>query len=145
MADEHITEIAAVEPGRWDIDALRAGGQVCLVLALPFRVIAAVVDSDSSGLNFVFFAFFLSFFVIGAGCAAWIQRVGTPMSHAMVTAIATFAIAECVFILYRLIVGTPIPWLSIFLTMSFVSVAAIIGGFLGSRLQSQGLRPSSQR
>jgi hypothetical protein len=145
MADEHITKIEAVQPGRWDLDALRAGGQVCLALAIPFRLVAAVVDSDSSGLNFLFFVLFLSFFVIGAGCAAWVQRVGTPMSHAMVTAMGTFALAEAVFILYRLVVGTSIPWLGIFLTMSFVSVAAIIGGFLGSRLQAQGLRPSSQR
>jgi hypothetical protein len=145
MADEHITNIEAVAPGRWDIDALRAGAQICLALAIPFRVVAAVVDSDSSGLNFLFFVLFLSFFAIGSGCAAWVQRVGTPMSHAMVTALGTFAIAESIFVLYRLVVGTSIPWIGIFFTMSFVSVAAIVGGFLGSRLQSQGVRPSSQR
>jgi uncharacterized membrane protein YoaK (UPF0700 family) len=145
MVDEHINKIEGAPPGRWDTDALWAGGRVCLMLAIPFRVIASIVDSDSSGVNFLFFVLFVSFFVIGAGCAAWVQRVGTPMSHAMVTALGTFAIAEAVFILYRLVVGQSIPWLSIFLAMSFVSVGAIVGGFLGSRLQAQGLRPSSQR
>ncbi|MFT4657923.1 MAG: uncharacterized membrane protein YoaK (UPF0700 family) [Ilumatobacter sp.] len=145
MADEHINKIGGAPPGRWDPDALWAGGRVCLMLAIPFRVIASIVDSDSSGVNFLFFVLFVSFFVIGAGCAAWVQRVGTPMSHAMVTALGTFAIAEAVFILYRLVVRQSIPWLSIFLAMSFVSVGAIVGGFLGSRLQAQGLRPSSQR
>lgn len=145
MSDQHVDKIESVLPGRWDIPALKAGASVCLVFAIPFRLIAFLVDSDSSGLNFVFFALFVSFFVIGSGCAAWVQRVGTPISHGLVTALATYAAAEVVFVAIRFIRGTDIPWLGLMFTMSFVSLAGLIGGFLGSRLRAQGMRPSSQR
>jgi hypothetical protein len=145
MSDQHVDKIEAVLPGRWDVEALRAGASVCLVFAIPFRVLAFLIDSDSSGLNFVFFALFVSFFVIGSGCAAWVQRAGTPVSHGLVTALGTYAAAEVVFVAIRFVRGTPIPWLSLMFALSFVSLAGLIGGFLGSRLRGQGMRPSSQR
>lgn len=82
-----LAAIGAVLPERWDREALRAGISVCLVLAIPFRLLAALVGGDSGGLNALFFVLFLALFVIGAGCAAWVQRSGTPMSHALATAI----------------------------------------------------------
>ena len=93
----------------------------------------------------MFFLLFVIFFVIGSGCAAWVQRIGTPLSHAMVTAIGTYAAVEFVFVLVRLVRGTDIPWLAIMFTLSVVSVAGLVGGFFGSRLQAQGFVPSSRR
>lgn len=139
-----LAAIEAVMPGRWDRDALRAGASVCLVLAVPFRVLAAVVG-DSGGLNALFFVIFLAFFVIGSGCAAWLQRTGTPMSHALVVAIGTYLVSEAVFVVIRLIRGTEVPWGAMVLTLSIVSVCGVIGGFLGNRLQTQGVQPSSRR
>lgn len=141
---ERLAAIEAVLPGRWDRDAIRAGASVCLVMAIPFRVLAAVVG-DSGAANAIFFLLFLAFFVIGAGCAAWIQRSGTPMSHALVTAIGTYVVAELVFVIVRLIRGTEIPWGAILVAFSMVSICGIIGGFLGNRLQTQGIRPSMRR
>ncbi len=143
--DDRVAQIEGVLPQRWDIDALRAGVSVCVTLAVPFRILAAVVGSDSGGLNALFFVLFVAFFMIGAGCAAWVQRTGTPLSHALVTAVGTYALVEFVFVLVRLWRGTPVPWFAIFFTMSVISVAGLIGGVLGSRLQAQGFVPSSRR
>lgn len=142
---ERLDTIRSVQPGRWDLDALRAGAMVCVTLAVPFRVLAAVVGSDSGGLNGLFFVIFLFFFVVGSGCAAWVQRTGTPLSHAVVTAAVTFLVVEVVFVIVRLVRGTEVPWFGIFFTFSVVLLCGIIGGFLGNRLQMRGVVPSSRR
>lgn len=145
--DPDSARLAAIEatlPGRWDREAIVAGASVCLVLAVPFRLLAAAVG-DSGGLNAFFFLIFLVFFVIGAGCAAWVQRSGTPMSHALVTAIGTYLAAEAVFVLVRLVRGTEVPWVALLFTLSIVSVCGVIGGLLGNRLQASGVRPSMHR
>lgn len=143
--DDHVARIERVLPQRWDVDALRAGAAVCATLAVPFRIVAAIVDTESGAFNALFFVLFVGFFVVGAGCAAWVQRTGTPLSHALVTAIGTYALVEIVFIVIRLVRETQVPWFSIFFTLSVISAAGVIGGFLGSRLQAQGFVPSSRR
>lgn len=143
--DDRVAQIESVLDQRWDVDALRAGASVCVTLAVPFRILAAVVGSDSGGLNALFFVLFVMFFVIGAGCAAWVQRTATPLSHALVTAIGTYLAVETAFVVVRLVRGTAIPWFAIFFTMSVISAAGLVGGFLGSRLQSRGFVPSSRR
>lgn len=145
MSDQHVEKIESVLPDRWDVPAIRAGASVCLVFAIPFRILAFLIDSDSTGVNFVLFGLFISFFVIGSGCAAWVQRAGFPMSHALVTACGTYVVAEAVFVVVRFVRGTDIPWIGLVFTLSFVSLAGIVGGFLGSRLRGQGMLPSSQR
>lgn len=143
--DDPVAKIERVLPQRWDVDALRAGASVCITLAVPFRILAFAIDSDSSGLNALFFALFIAFFVIGAGCAAWVQRVATPLSHALLTAIGTYVVVEAVFVVVRLVRGTAIPWFALFFTLSAISAAGLLGGFLGSRLQAKGFVPSSRR
>lgn len=143
--DRRGAQIEGGTPSRWDVDALRAGVSVCVVLALPFRVLAAIVGGDSGGLNALFYLLFIAFFVIGSGCAAWVQRTGTPLSHALVTAIAAYVTLEAVLVVVRLTRGTAIPWSAILVTASVVLIAGVIGGFLGSRLQAKGFVPSSRR
>lgn len=143
--DDRVGRIEAVHPQRWDVDALRAGASVCLTLAVPFRILAAVVGSDSGGVNALFFLLFVTFFVIGAGCAAWVQRTGTPLSHALVTAIGTYVLVEIVFTVVRAVRGTDTQWFQVFFTMSVISAAGLVGGFLGSRLQAKGFVPSNRR
>lgn len=118
---------------------------VCITLAVPFRVLAAIVGSDSGGLNALFFGVFLFFFIIGPGCAAWVQRTGTPMSHAVVTGAVTYLAVEAVFVAVRLVRGTGVPWFGIFFTFSLILGCGIMGGFLGNRLQVRGVVPSSRR
>lgn len=129
--------------GRWDLDALRVGGVICLVVAVPLTVIAAIVDSDSAGLNALFFFGAAFGFVLGAGCAAWVQRVGTPISHGMVAAAAAYLVAQVVFVAVRLLRGDEVDWFGIFFTLSLVLGAGLAGGVLGSRLIERGVRPGT--
>lgn len=131
--------------GRWDAVALRAGAGVALMISVPVTVLAAVVDSDSPGLNALFFFVAILGFVLGSGCAAWIQRVGTPISHAIVTASATYLAAQAVFVTIRLIGGNDVNWFGVFFTLMLVVMAGLVGGLLGARLQRQGIVPSVNR
>ncbi|MFP5487763.1 MAG: hypothetical protein ACLGHQ_05605 [Acidimicrobiia bacterium] len=129
---------------RWDVDALRAGGLVALVFAVPFSIGArwAAESRDDSTL-----ALWLSIgavfgFVLGAGCAAWVQRLGLPLTHALVTAIGTYTAAQAVFILIRLVRGSEVNWFAAVFNLTVVAGAGLIGGSLGRRLRAKGFRPS---
>ncbi len=129
---------------RWDIDALKSGGAVALVFAVPFSVGArwAADSRDDSAL-----ALWLSIgavigFVLGAGCAAWVQRRDLPLSHGLATAIGTYLAAQAVFILLRLLRGSDVNWFAALFNLSVVAGAGLIGGLLGQRLRSKGFRPS---
>lgn len=134
-----------VTSGRWDRDAIRAGIGVCLILAIPLTVIAAFVGSDSAGLNAFFFFGAMFGFVLGGGCAAWVQRCGTPMSHGVVTTIVAYVGAQSVFVIVRLVRDESVNWFGVFFTLSLIILAGLFGGLLGSQLQARGFRPSSQR
>lgn len=131
--------------GRWDADAIKAGIGVCLILAVPLTLVAAFVDSDDSGLNALFFFGAMFGFVLGSGCAAWIQQRGAPFSHAVVTGIIAYSGAQAVFVAMRLIGGDSVNWFSVFFTLSLVILAGMIGGGLGSTLQARGFVPSNRR
>jgi uncharacterized membrane protein YfcA len=131
---------------RWDWDAIRAGGSVALVFAVPFSVAArwAADSRDDSGL-----AVWLSLgavlgFVLGAGCAAWVQRTGTPLSHGLVTALGTYLAAQAVFALVRLVRGQDVRWFAIMFNLAVVLGAGLVGGLLGQTLRSRGVLPGSR-
>jgi hypothetical protein len=130
---------------RFDPEAIRAGIGVCLILAVPLTLVAAFVDSDDSGLNALFFFGAMFGFVLGAGCAAWLQQRGTPMSHGIVTAMVAYLGAQFVFVTFRLLRGDSVNWFGIFFTLSLVMLAGVIGGLLGSSLQARGIVPSHRR
>ena len=130
---------------RFDPEAVRAGIGVCLILAVPLTLVAAFVDSDDSGLNALFFFGAMFGFVLGAGCAAWLQQRGTPMSHGIVTAMVAYLGAQFVFVTFRLLRGDSVNWFGIFFTLSLVMLAGVIGGLLGSSLQARGIVASHRR
>lgn len=138
---DRVAKIAAAHPSRWDLDALRAGAVICLVVSIPFTVLGLVVD----GARLISFFGAVLGFVIGSGSAAWAQQRGTPLSHALVTAMGTYVAAQAVFVTLRLVMGRDVNWLAAFFTLSIVSFAGLIGGFLGRRLQDRGFVPSSRR
>jgi hypothetical protein len=84
-------------------------------------------------------------FVLGAGCAAWVQRVGLPLSHGIVTAAGTYLVAQAVFVLLRLIRGGEVRWFALLFNLSVTVGAGLVGGVLGERLQAKGFRPSSMQ
>ena len=81
-------------------------------------------------------------FVLGAGCAAWVQRRQLPLSHGLATAIGTYVLAQTVFITIRLLRGSDVNWFAALFNLSVVAGAGLIGGFLGQRLRSKGFVPS---
>jgi uncharacterized membrane protein YfcA len=131
---------------RWDVPAIRAGAMVSLVFAVPFSIAARVAaDDDNSGLAVGLVLGALVGFVLGAGCAAWLQQRGTPLSHGMVTAGGTYLAAQAAFVLVRLLRSDSVSWFALLFNLSFALVAGVIGGVLGQRLQSSGFQPSQRR
>jgi len=129
---------------RWDAAALRAGASVCLLIAVPITVVAAIVDSDDGGVQALFFFGAMAGFVIGGGCAAWVERRGTPISHSVVTTGGTYLATQAVFVVIRLVGGREVNWFSIFFTLGLVLLAGVFGGLLGARLQATGFTPSTR-
>ena len=131
---------------RWDLDALRAGASVSLVFAVPFSIAArwAAESRDDSVLAFWMSIGAVVGFVLGAGCAAWVQRVDLPLSHALVTAIGTYTVAQAVFITIRLLRGSDVNWFAAMFNLSIVAGAGLVGGSLGRRLRAKGFRPSAR-
>ena len=139
--DDRGAKTEPVAAKRWDVDALRSGALICLVVAVPFTLLGLVSD----GARVISFFGAVIGFIIGSGSAAWAQRCGTPLSHALVTAIGTYVVAQTVFVILRLATDRTVNWFGVFFTLSIVSFAGIVGGFLGSRMQAKGFVPSSRR
>ena len=130
-----------------DWNALRAGGSVALVFAIPFSIAARVVadgnGSDSTAALLSLAA--LVGFVLGAGVAAWTQELGLPLKHGLICAVGTYVIAQAVFILFRLIRGNEVHWLAALFNLTAAAVAGLIGGGLASLMHRRGFHPSSTR
>ena len=128
---------------RWDITAMRAGAGVCLMFAVPFSIGASIAaDADNSALAVLLSVGAVCGFVVGAGCAAWLQQRQSPLSHGIVTAVLTYLAAQAVFVLIKLIRGDAVSWFAVFFNLSVVAGAGLLGGFIGSRLQQRGITPS---
>ena len=133
-------------PSRWDAKAIKAGALVSLVFAIPFSIGSRLAADGGNGDLAVWMAIgALIGFVVGAGCAAWTQRRGTPLSHGMVTAGGTYLAAQAVFVIVRLLRSEEVRWFAVVFTLSFVLLAGLLGGVLGQRLQAGGFLPSEGR
>jgi hypothetical protein len=130
-----------------DWNALRAGGSVALVFAIPFSIAARIVADGGgrSGLASLLSLAALIGFVLGAGVAAWAQQIQLPLKHGIICAVGTYVAAQAVFILVRSIRGNDVRWLAAIFNLTAVAVAGLIGGGLGSALQRRGFYPSSSR
>ncbi|MEI8392432.1 MAG: hypothetical protein WCG40_08015 [Actinomycetes bacterium] len=129
---------------RWDRLAIRSGASVALVFAVPFSV-AARIFSDNSGLT-VFLALCAALgFLLGSAIAAWHQQRGTPLTHAMVTASATYIGAQSIFIVVKLLRGAEVHWIAAFFNFTITLAVSVLGGFLGSVMQQRGILPQGRR
>jgi len=98
-----------IDTARWDVPAMRSGAAVCLVFAVPFSIGARLAaDHDNSSLAVLLSLGAVAGFLIGAGCAAWLQRRRTPLSHGIVTAGVTYLAAQAVFVAVRLARSQPV-------------------------------------
>jgi uncharacterized membrane protein YfcA len=142
-----VAVIDGAAPERWDRDALRAGAIVALVFAVPLSIGArwAADSRDDSTLALWMPLGAVIGFVLGAGCAAWVQRTGLPLSHGLVTAIGTYVVAQSVFIVVRLVRDAEVNWFAALFNLSVVAGAGLVGGAIGKRLQDKGFRPTTTR
>ncbi|MEO6653240.1 MAG: hypothetical protein ABIP17_11340 [Ilumatobacteraceae bacterium] len=128
---------------RWDYEALRAGALVALVFAVPLSVAASwAAGRDDTALAVWLTIGAVAGFVLGAGCAAWVQRLDLPLTHGLATAIGTYTAAQIVFITVRMLRGGEVRWFAALFNLSVVAGAGLIGGFLGQKLRDRGFRPS---
>jgi uncharacterized membrane protein len=132
-----------------DWNALRAGGSVALVFAIPFSIAARIVadsnnNSPSSAAPLLSLAALVGF-VLGAGVAAWTQQLRLPLKHGLICALSTYVVAQAVFIIIRLIRGDQVHWFAAIFNLTLVAVAGLIGGALGGLMQRRGFYPSSTR
>ena len=130
---------------RLDWDAVRAGGLVCLVFAVPFSIAARwAADNDDSGLATGLVLVAVIGFLLGGGCAAWVQRKDSPLTHGIVTAALTYSAAQAVFIVVRLARGDDVQWFAVVFNLTVATFAGLLGGVLGQRLRSRGFVPGSR-
>jgi uncharacterized membrane protein YfcA len=120
---------------------------VCLVFAIPLSLAArwAADSRDDSALAIVLTLFALAGFVMGSGVAAWVQRVGFPLVHGLVTASGTYIVAQAAFIALRLLTGREVRWYAALFNVAPVLFAGVMGGVLGMVLQRNGVSPSTSR
>jgi hypothetical protein len=137
-----------VSESRWDWAAIRAGGSVALVFAVPLSVIARIVadnaddaGKDGSGLATLLALGALVGFFLGAGVAAWYQQRGTPLSHGVVTATGTFVVAQAVLLLVKIARGGDINWLGIMFNLTTTAVVGVLGGLAANVMTRQGINP----
>lgn len=128
-----------------DWRAVRAGGSVALLVAVPFSFAARwfADNGDDSGAATWLSLLALIGFVLGAGIAAWVQVRDLPLIHGIVTAILTYLLAQAVFVVVRLVLGRDVRWFAVFFNLTAVALAGLIGGFIGSALHRRGLYPKS--
>ncbi|MEO5723932.1 MAG: hypothetical protein ABIQ39_14145 [Ilumatobacteraceae bacterium] len=128
-----------------DWRAIRAGGSVALVFAVPFSFLARWIgdNGDNSGLATLLSLAALAGFLIGSGVAAWVQRSRLPLAHGIATALITYIGAQIVFIAVRLALGHSVHWFAAFFNLTAVSFVGLVGGMFGSALQRRGIAPRS--
>jgi hypothetical protein len=135
---------------RFDLVAVRRGGFVCVVFAVPPTVLGRVLaDGDgSSGWAPLLLFVTLSGFVLGGGVAAWHQRRGMPMAHGVITTGIVFVALQVAFLGVRATFGDsddPIRWGRIVVALSIALAGGLVGGLLGGYLERNGLVPQARR
>lgn len=130
-----------------DWAAIRAGGSVALVFAVPFSIAARWVadNGDNSGAASVLSLLALLGFLCGSGVAAWAQQRDLPLKHGVSCALLTYSAAQVVFIAARLILGRDVHWFAALFNLTAVVFVGLLGGFLGRLLQQRGFAPRSTR
>ncbi len=127
-----------------DQEALRAGGSVTLLFAVPPTLVARFVldnNNDTSGWAPLLSLVAVLGFVLGSGVAAWRQQSQRPMAHAVLAGAGVFVAAQVVFLVLRIATGGDVRAMRILTSFSLSLVASVIGGLLGNFLQKNGMRP----
>ncbi len=130
---------------RWDVEALKAGALVSLAFAVPLSIAARWANSrsDDSELALLLSIGAALGFIVGSGCAAWVQQRDLPLTHGLATSIATYAAAQGAFMVIKLLRNADVNWFAAFFNLTVVVGCGLIGGMLGGRLRAKGFHPKS--
>lgn len=125
-----------------DRSAIGTGAITIALFAVPLAIGANVAaDHARPGLALVCNLGVVAAFVVGSGCAAWIQRSSLPIVHGVVTALVTFTTLTALSVLYRIVTGQTVYWFRELFLATIVAAAGALGGVLGARLRSKGIQP----
>ena len=128
----------------FDTLALQKGASVTALFAVPPTLVARFVIDNSdnpSGWAPLLSLLAILGFVVGSGVAAWHQKLGRPFMHALVAGAGVFVVVQGFFLLVRIATGGEIRASRIITAFSLSLVASVVGGLLGSFMQSSGVRP----
>jgi len=128
----------------FDTLALQKGASVTALFAVPPTLVARfVIDNSDSPSGWAPLLSLLAIlgFVVGSGVAAWHQKLGRPFMHALVAGAGVFVVVQGFFLLVRIATGGEIRASRIITAFSLSLVASVVGGLLGSFMQSSGVRP----
>jgi len=129
-----------------DRSAIGQGIVIAAGIAVPAALVGLVFVDDSPnasnpGWTILFPVVVLAGLVLGAGCAAWVQRAGAPLSHGIVTAVGVFVVVQAVGVARRVLSGDELSWRRIVSSLLLSLLAGTIGGLLGGWLA--GRRPAT--
>jgi hypothetical protein len=122
-----------------DDEALRQGVFIAAGIAVPAALIGLLFVDDATGASndgwtVLFPLLVLAGLVLGAGCAAWVQRRGAPLTHGIATALIVFVGVQLIGIARRVISNESINWGRVASSLLLSLLAGTIGGLLGGWL-----------
>ncbi len=134
-----------------DREALRQGVFIAAGIAVPAALVGLLFVDDAPGASndgwtVLFPVLVLAGLVLGAGCAAWVQRSGAPLTHGIATALIVFVGVQMIGIARRTISNETINWGRVASSLLLSLLAGTIGGLLGGWLAGRmpATRPGTQ-
>jgi O-antigen/teichoic acid export membrane protein len=125
-----------------DHHAIVRGMVAAGVIAIPFALIGLGVSDDGSigWAGWISVVGVLFGLVLGAFAAAREQRVGAPLTNAIVTAVAVYVIVQAIGVCKRILFDEDLRWGKYASSLLLSIVAGTVGGLLAARA---GARRSS--
>ena len=122
-----------------DRPAVVRGMVVAAIVAVPFALLGlGVSDENNLGwLGWISVVGVLFGLVLGAFAAAREQRVGAPLTNAIVTAVAVYVIVQAIGVVKRLVTDEDLRWGKYASSLLLSIVAGTVGGLLASTRSSE--------
>jgi hypothetical protein len=117
-----------------DRQAIVRGMVVAAIIAIPFALIGlgASDDNDLGWTGWISVIGVLFGLALGAFAAAREQRVGAPLTNAIVTAVAVYVVVQALGILKRVATDEDLHWSKYLSSLLLSIVAGTVGGLLAS-------------
>ncbi|HKA04086.1 MAG TPA: hypothetical protein VKD67_07140 [Acidimicrobiales bacterium] len=116
---------------------------VAAVIAVPFALIGLGTsdEGDLGWAGWISVIGVLFGLALGAFSAAREQRVGAPLTNAIVTAVAVYVVVQAIGIVKRLVTDESLHWGKYLSSLLLSVVAGTVGGLLASSRSRAGRAP----